>query len=293
MSLHKLEFDKLVIEVDAKGAELRSIVNKETGLEYLWEANPLFWAKKSPILFPIVGGLKDDAYYYDENIYKLSRHGFARDKVFTVKNIASNSISFSIESNEDTFIVYPFHFELIITYTIEDSKLTVSYSVANKAIDGQIMYYSIGAHPAFKVPLTEGTEYNDWYLHFNQVENSDSWPLTSTSLISNSSISSLNETQTLQLQKELFYNDALVYKNLKSTSITLKSDKSLHGLIVSYENFPFMGIWAAKNADFVCIEPWKGIADSVDTNQQLIDKEGIISIESQQIQTSSWNVIFN
>ncbi|MBA4198680.1 MAG: aldose epimerase [Chitinophaga sp.] len=276
----------LSITIATKGAELQSIINKQTGLEYMWNADPAFWSKKSPVLFPIVGGLKNNTYFYDGNTYHLNRHGFARDMEFAITHQSTEKIIFTIQSNEDTIKVYPFHFAFSVVYELKEQQLKVSYVVENTG--NEIMYFSVGAHPAFKVPLVEGTDFTDYYLQFNQTENAGKWPLSKDGLIEAAAIPSLNNTNQLPLTKALFYGDALVYKHLASDKISILSDKTKHGVSVSYKGFPYMGIWSAKDADFVCIEPWYGIADSVNTNQQLTEKEGINNLQPKEKFEVSW-----
>lgn len=278
----------LTLSIQEKGAELTSIYNKQTRLEYMWNADPAFWAKSSPILFPIVGTLKEDTYFYEEKSYKLSRHGFARDMVFTITAQESNTITFTLVSNEITKAKYPFDFRFDIIYTVKENAVSVTYKIMNTG-KGK-MYFSVGGHPAFKVPLADGTNYSDYYLEFNKDENAGRWPISKEGLIEKNSIPLLSNTNRLSLTKELFAKDALVFKSLNSTSVSLLSSATLHGLEFDFEDFPFLGIWAAKNADFVCIEPWCGIADSVDTDQQLVHKEGINELEEEGVFEREWRV---
>lgn len=278
----------LKISVSAKGAELQSIQHTGNGLEYMWSGDPAFWGKKSPVLFPIVGGLKNNTYQYKGKDYSLGRHGFAREKDFTVTAQTENSLTFSLEADSATLQVYPFPFRFSVIYTLEQNIITVTYKVENNG--DELMYFSVGAHPAFAVPLVKGTGYTDYYLLFSQKEHSGKWPLSPEGLIRKEPVALLDNTNTLPLTKELFYGDALVFKDLGSNSISIVSDKTKHGLRLQYDDFPYMGIWSAKNADFVCIEPWCGIADSVDTSGNLIDKEGIHTLSPDESFTRSWSV---
>jgi galactose mutarotase-like enzyme len=285
-----IENDLLKVNINAKGAELQSIFHKTHRLEYMWSGDPAFWAKKSPILFPIVGTLKNDEYFYNDKSYKLGRHGFARDMEFEIENQSADSISFSLRSNETTWQHFPFQFELVIKYSIEKDKLTVRYIVKN--ISEGDMYFSIGGHPAFNVPLVEGTEYTDYYLEFNKDEILPRWPISSEGLIEKIPEPFLQSGNILSLNKELFYKDALVFKNPASSMIFLLSNKTNHGLHFNFSGFPYLGIWAAKNADFVCIEPWCGIADSVHSDQQIINKEGINKLSAGEIFERKWIASF-
>ena len=288
MELYCLENSVLKVSICAQGAELQSLYNKETQLEYLWSGDANFWGKKSPVLFPIVGGLKDNEFEFEGKKYNLNRHGFARDSKFEVNQIDDITIQFILKSSEKTKENYPFDFEFIVEYSIENNKLNCKYIVQNKS--NSTMYFSVGAHPAFAVPLTATTNFEDWFLEFNNNETCGIFPLTSDGLIKTSSIPQFNNNSTLQLTKKLFYNDALVFKNFQSTQISIKSSRSNNGLKMNFSGFSYFGIWSAKNANFVCLEPWCGIADSENTTGNLIEKEGIIALSENKIFNRIWSV---
>ena len=254
----------------------------------MWSGDPAFWGKTSPVLFPIVGSLKGDTFLYKDKKYGLSRHGFARECDFEISGKTDETVSFSLMSNPDTFKNYPFNFELILEYRLAESSLEVQYKVKN--IGDETMFFSIGGHPAFKTPLTDETRYEDYFLLFNKKETAGRWPLSNDGLIEVSPDSFLDDENKLSLRKELFHKDAVVLKGLQSDVVSLRSDKHEHGLDFRFEGFPYLGIWAAKNADFVCIEPWCGIADSVNHNQKLEEKEGIQRIEAGEEWERSWQV---
>lgn len=285
----QIENKHIQIKIAEKGAELQSI--KANGLEYLWQGDPAFWSKHSPVLFPIVGGLKDNSYTFEGKKYTLGRHGFARDTTFTVIDPPENgSVTLGIVDTEETQKVYPFSFQFMVQYVLEEDRLHIQYTVKNT--DKKNMYFSVGAHPAFNVPLEPGLSFEDYSLHFQKEENAPIYPLDDKGQILIDPILFFENTDTLPLKKDLFYKDALVFKELKSTEITLETKKSKHGLTVSYEGFPFMGIWSAKDADFVCIEPWNGIADNVNASGDITQKEGIHILRPAEVFRAGWSVRF-
>ena len=286
--MYELSNDILSVSIQAKGAELQSIFNKDSKLEYMWSGDPAYWGKKSPVLFPIVGGLKNNKYHYKGVDYTLPRHGFAREKVFTVTDQSTNRITFTLWDDAESIEVYPFHFRFSVTYELSENELKVIYQVENT--DTETLYFSVGAHPAFSVPMVKETEFTDFHLFFSDNETTEKWPLSDEGLILNSPITFLEDSNTLPLTKELFYRDALVCKTLKSNSISIVSNKTQHGLQVTFYGFPYMGIWSAKNANFVCIEPWCGIADSIDSSGDITQKEGIHSLMANKQFTRSWSV---
>jgi galactose mutarotase-like enzyme len=283
-----IESQQLKAVINPKGAELTSLVHKTNGMEYMWEGDPAFWGKHSPVLFPIIGTLKNNVFTYKGQAYELPRHGFAREQPFAVESSSADAITFLLKSDEETLKVFPFPFEFRMKYTVLESSLALTYEVTNTGKDE--LYFSVGGHPAFKVPLAEGTTYDDYYLLFDQPETAPRWPISPDGLIEHNSLPLLNDTRQLPLSKQLFQKDALVVKGLASSKISLRSAKTPHGLDMDFPGFPFFGIWAAKNADFVCLEPWCGIADDVDHNQDLTTKEGINKLPAKEVFTRSWTV---
>ncbi len=286
--MQTLKNQSLTIQINPKGAELMSIFNIENQTEYMWNADPTFWGKSSPVLFPIVGSLKENTYRFEGQEYTLPRHGFARDREFIVEKSEESSATFLLTHDENTLKVYPFKFEFRLIYTLENNTLKVTYSVKN--IEKNKMYFSVGGHPAFAVPLSENTVYEDYYLKFDKTETFKRWGLTPEGLIETQPSDFMIDTSKLNLTKKLFYDDAIVLKNLESTSVILKSDKTNHQLKFGFEGFPYLGIWAAKDANFVCIEPWCGIADSANHTQELTEKEGIIELGLGKIFERNWRV---
>jgi galactose mutarotase-like enzyme len=284
-----IEDQQLRINIHPKGAELQSIFHKGRQTEYMWSGDPAFWGKHSPLLFPIVGTLKDNTYYFANKAYHLSRHGFARDREFAVESQSPDSIGFLLRSDEATRAVFPFEFELRVLYRLLPEGLTTTYRINNP---GQApLYFSVGSHPAFRVPIAAGTSYTDYYLEFDQEEDAPRWPISTDGLIEREPQTLLQRQKTIPLTKELFAKDALVLKGLKSSGISLRSNRTERGLRMEFPGFPFLGIWAAPGADFVCIEPWCGIADSVDSNQQWTTKEGINRLEAGGAFERTWTLI--
>ena len=283
-----LENEYLRIGIKTKGAELFSVLRKENQLEYMWSGDPAFWGKTSPILFPIIGTLKDDTYFYENKSYKLSRHGFARDAEFEILKHENQVAVFFLKNSPGSFKNYPFAFELFVKYSLDNDELKVSYEVRNTGAN--IMYFSMGAHPAFTVPLTEGTVYEDYFLEFDSIETAPRWPINKEGLIEKGPIQFFNNSSRIDLSHKLFEKDALVFKDVTSNKISLKTNKHAHGLDFHFEGFPFLGLWAAKGANFVCIEPWCGIADSVDHNQNFIEKDGIQMLSVNDSWSRQWKI---
>ncbi len=283
----QLQNTKLKANFSELGAELISLVNLTTGKEIMWQGNPDFWGGQSPVLFPTVGALKDDQYIFDGQTYEMPRHGFARRKIFEVKNSSENEVVFQLYSDDETLKFYPFEFSLEIRYTLTENKLTVSYQVKNKS--EKEMYFSLGAHPGFAVDTENGLKYDDYEIAFSDDEQLEIHPLID-NLIS-------KETQTIELKNkalplsyELFAKDALVMTTMKSKELILRNNQNENQVIFTFSNFPYFGIWAAKKADFVCLEPWQGIADLEDHNQELTEKFGILKLGINEEWKGDWAV---
>lgn len=270
----------LTATINPKGAELNSL--KDSQAEYIWEGDAKYWGKHSPVLFPIVGTLKNNSYLYEGKVHALSRHGFARDNVFSIKEQSEGSVTFSLSSNDDTKTVYPFDFELELIYTLNQKTLTLEYRVTNKGTGS--MPFSIGAHPAFALP----GNFESYSLVFDKDE-----PLISTQLendlLSNTTIQIPAKDGVLPLTYSIFENDALIFKNLQSKAITIKKgDDNI--VKVSYPDFPHLGIWTKQDAPFICIEPWQGYSDTPDTRGNIIEKEGIIILKEGNTYKSGFSI---
>ena len=271
----------LTAEITNFGAELCSLKDNNNK-EYIWEGKPTFWGKHSPILFPIVGTLKNDSYQYNDTIFHLSRHGFARDMEFKLIGKHENSVSFSLQSSEETLKLYPFEFELQIIYTLNTRNLTVEYKVINNS--KLKMPFSIGAHPAFALP----NQFENYSIEFEKQE-SLNYYLLENNLISNNTKSLELQDKKVSLNYDLFKDDALIFKTLKSNSLTiLEHNEPL--IKVNFEDFPSLGIWTKVNAAFLCVEPWHGYSDTTESSGNLFEKEGIQILKPEQTFQTKFNI---
>lgn len=284
---YTLQNEEIQIVIDTLGAELKSLKRLNNHLEYIWQGDSKYWKRSAPVLFPIVGRLKEDTYLYKNTKYPLNQHGFARDMEFSLTFKDDNSLSFTLNSNEKTYTIYPFHFELEITYKLIESKVQIEYKITNK--NNTEMYFSIGAHPAFNTPLLDD-EKNDYYFLFDNIDNTQRYFLDENGLVNDSKKLFLKNNR-LNVTQELFDKDALVFNDKKIQTITLASKTHKNFVKVHFEGFEYLGIWSkSSEAPFVCIEPWHGVADFSATNQKLEDKQGIKSLQSNEIFKSSYTI---
>ncbi|MDC0933243.1 aldose 1-epimerase family protein [Arcobacteraceae bacterium] len=286
--IHSIENDFIKVQVKEFGAELCSIQKKNDTVEYLWQADKNYWNRHSPILFPIVGKLLDDEYIYNNKTYKMTQHGFARDQLFKLHSKKDDEIVFSLNETTETLKIYPFKFELLISYRLLKNTLEIGYKVVNHTLDK--MFFSIGAHPAFNWPLSNQEDKENYYLEFTDTKELERLPLTPLGISSNKEIISLVNNR-LSLNETMFIDDALVIENLNNKSIVLKSTENKRKIEVSFENFPFVGIWSKpQGSPFVCIEPWCGIADGIEHDKNFEDKKGIITLEKDGIFQSNYQI---
>ncbi|GAB3895067.1 aldose 1-epimerase family protein [Larkinella knui] len=272
-----LENDFLQVRIRPKGAELTSIYNKHTGIEHLWQADPAVWAWHAPNLFPVVGGCLNNEIIVDGKPYPMERHGFTRQSEFTVVEATPTKVCFSLQANEKTRAVYPYEFEFQIEYQIDHQVLTIIYRVINR--ENKRMYFSVGAHPAFAVPFLPNENYEDYYLEFQNEEPLERHMLSAKGYFTGETEPVLTVDRQLPLTGDLFKDDALVFKNMDSHSVTIRSRHHDQAVTVSFPAFPYLGIWAKPGGKFVCIEPWLGCADSEGTPVPFEEKEAIQHVE--------------
>ncbi|WP_178985499.1 aldose 1-epimerase family protein [Winogradskyella helgolandensis] len=288
--MYSLKNDLLQIHIKSKGAELCNITSAKHKTEFMWQANPEFWGSHAPNLFPIIGCMKDDHYIYNNKTYQMPKHGFVRhNDNFTIKKQSDSSITFSLVSNEKLYSCYPFLFEFEITYTLSKNKLMVTHTITN--LDDKTLYFSLGGHPAFNCPLPKDENYTDYYLEFEKEEDSQSYLLNmANGLLTHDTKPAFSEGNKIHLRPDLFNEDALVFKDLKSRIVSLKHNTKGNVLTVNFKDFKHLGIWAKPNAPYVCIEPWLGFADHETTDQKIETKEGILSLASDSVFNASYSI---
>lgn len=270
--MYILENENLIIESKSSGAELTRIYSKKYNKEILWDGDQKYWGRQSPILFPIVGRLKENKTLIEDKIYKISQHGFARDMDFDLISIDKKSITYKLTSDDNSREIYPYNFNLFISYTIINEKVKITWRVEN--IDSQEIYFSIGGHPAFNISSPENLI--DYYIEFKCRKNVNKINLEGPYY---SEIEKIESLPILELNYSVFENDAIIYTNIDE--ISLKSRKEEFYINVNIKDFPLVGIWTPyykdtnSTAPFICIEPWYGLADSVDSNKIYKNKKYI------------------
>ncbi|MEM0993241.1 MAG: aldose 1-epimerase family protein [Bacteroidota bacterium] len=278
--MHYIQSENIRVGIKQQGAELASIKSLLTGQEYLWEADSAYWGRHSSILFPIVGRLKNDQFLMDGKPYSMKQHGFARNTEFEVLDAAKDRICFQLLYTAEDLKKYPFQYELQAEYRLEGSQLRVIYRVFNH--DQRPMYFSLGAHPAFKCPLKAGEKRSDYHLIFEQVENAHRH-LIENGLRTGETAMVLDQERILPIIDDLFEQDALIFKDLNSDVVSLAHKDGKKVLDFDFSGFPYLGIWSKdETSPFVCLEPWFGVADHVGDSGNLEQKTGIIELGVEQ-----------
>lgn len=256
---------QLSATINTLGAELISLVKNNKN--YIWNIDETYWNKTSPVLFPIVGRLKNDSYSFNGKTYHLPRHGFARNMEFSFDKKSDSQVIFELNETEATKAIYPFTFKLYVAYTLMENELVIEYFVRNQS--EEVLPFSIGAHPAFAIT----DKFENYSLQFNTADTFETHHLENESFNGKTTLLE-TENNKIALNYALFEKDALVFKQLKSNEVILKNKYNAI-LKVNYDHFPFLGIWTKQNAPFLCIEPWCGMADTINHNGNLEEKEGM------------------
>ena len=262
------------MQINSFGAEVISVKDNNL-VEFIWQGDKVVWARHAPVLFPIVGKLKNDRFIVENKNYELPQHGFARDMNFETVVENNNSCAFRLSSGIETYSKFPFDFIFEIKYALTDNILTTFYTVKNPS-EKQI-YFSLGAHPGFNCPLLTNETFEDYYLEFEM------GTLKTTELYNGLLKVLKNElslpNKTLALSSSLFDNDALVFEDNQIHSVNLCSNKSAYKIEMECRDWPYFGIWTKKGQSrFICLEPWFGAADSIDTDRQFANKKGILTL---------------
>lgn len=270
-----IENEYLKVGVDKSGAQLSSVFDKKNGREVIWNADKTYWGRHAPVLFPIVGKVRNNTYTYQGKQYSLGQHGFARDLDFNLVSKTASEVVFSLKSTEDTLKVYPFNFELIIKHSLEGNKVRVSWRVINTGSD--TMFFSIGGHPAFNVPaLGSSDNKEDYYLLF-EGKDSVSYKLLDPAegTVDNSTVYSLStDNGYYKIKESMFDHDALIFDEYEVEKVSLCDKEKKPYVTLESKGFPSFGIWSPtkKNAPFVCLEPWIGRADDKGFTGELSEK---------------------
>ncbi len=286
-----LENSELTVQFDTLGGQLTSIKDKNS-IEYLWQGDSAYWGGQAPVLFPIVGSLRDKKAVIGGNkACCMERHGVVRKLEFEMMEKTDDSITFSICSNEETLPRYPYDFQLKIQYILSGKDITTEYTVINQTEEE--MPFQIGGHPGFNCPLTGAEAFEDYVVEFEQEETADCpASVPSTGLVDVSERSRiLDRSKTLKMEHSLFKVDALIFDRLKSRRAKLYNPATGRGVQVSFADFDYFLLWSsANNGPFVALEPWSGLSTCSDEGDVFEEKRGVSLLKEKQSKSVSFTI---
>ena len=279
-TVRTIENEFIKVSVCDHGAELFGLFDKENNREVLWQADPKYWARHAPVLFPFVGKVNGGYYTHKGVQYAMGQHGFARDMEFEFLGQTENSISHLLKWTEGTFEKYPFKFELKITHVIEGKQLAVQWEVVNVGDD--MMYFSIGGHPAFNVPAREGEKKTDYFITFGGEKTLKyvKIDLSCAAADYENPVTLELDDNKLKITENMFEQDALVFDEHEVKKVGIAFPDGTPYVTMTCEQIPSFGVWSMPMPEtpFVCLEPWIGRCDNKGFEGELKDKYGVQSL---------------
>lgn len=269
---HILENDFLCVEIDSFGAELKSVKDKATQQEYMWQADPTYWGRTSPVLFPFVGSLKDKRYTYEGKTYEMGQHGFARDLEHALVSKTETEIFFELKNNDETLKKYPFTFILNLGYRLDGHTLEVIWKVSNPSTD-KTLHFSIGAHPAFNCPIHGEENKAGYQFYFAKADEIHHHGHTDTGLSIEEDVVLKLENHRVTITPEFFDGSTYIIEGPQTKEIGVEDPDGNRFITVGFD-MPVVALWSppGKNAPFLCIEPWFGRCDAADFNGTLEER---------------------
>lgn len=268
-------------EIETLGAELKSLKSPDHK-EYVWNSDPEFWPRSSPLLFPSIGNVRNGKTHIGGTEYPMNKHGFCKESDFAVKEQTESRLTLSLQDNDHTRESYPFAFELCLTYELQGQQLLMTYQVTNR--DAQPMVYHLGAHPGFFCPLEENESFSDYVLEFEKEEKMESVMYDLENLCFSMDLKMVHGEpgRVLSLAPEKFDNDALFFYHPNSKAVTLKHPGTGKGIYMEYPDFASIAFWTpiGGKAPFLCLEPWNGAAIFADEDDNFEHKRDIQTLEA-------------
>jgi len=277
------------IVISPLSAELMSIQDN-SGTEYLWQGDPNYWDRRAINLFPYIGRLTNESYYYDNKLYKMRIHGFLWETEMMVESASENSVCFFLSDNEITREIYPFPFNLRVKYNLSGYKTNITYEVINTG--DKRMFFGIGGHPGFRLPIESGLDFEDYYLEFNEKCDPVLVGMTDLCFLNGKDTEfPFQEGKILPLCHELFDNDAIILRNT-CREVMLKSSKGRKGVTVSFPDMPYIGFWHNPKTDapFVCIEPWTSLPSRDGIVEDIATQPCLIGLQPGNCYANSWSI---
>lgn len=271
-----IENELFMVGIHQDGAELRSMKSKATGQEWIWQADPDVWGSSAPILFPIVGFLKDGKTWIGGQEVEIPKHGVLRNRPCEVIDHQTDRVTVRFTSDEESLKVYPYAFEVDVCFSLEGTSVSVDYQIRNAG--SEPMLFSLGSHPAIALDL-ESSELTDYSIRFAEPESLDLYGLDDTLLVQKQG-GYLHEEATIPLSETTFEDDALIFKDVRSRRVSLHHQEKGTLLEMELREAPHLAFWAKPGAAFVCFEPWFTFNDAPDSTGVFAEKPGIMQLEA-------------
>ncbi len=287
--LYTLKNESLQVTVSEIGAELQSIQTSD-GREYLWQGDPTYWKDRALNIFPYVAIPTDGIYTYKGRSYPMPEHGFAPISHFCMTRQTEDTLEFELTDSEETREQYPFRFAFVVAYRLCGKRLAVSYRVENRG--EEMMYFGLGGHPGFRLPLTEDTSFEDYYFEFSEDCRPYRVGFTESFFVNGrDELFPLENGRNLPLRHELFDHDAVILRHMAKT-VTLKSDKTPLSVTVEYPQMNYLGFWHTNcsEAPFVCIEPWASLPSRDGIVEDLACQSDLVALPSKETYTNTWSI---
>ena len=287
--IYTIKNDKIEVSVEDLGAQMRSIKDA-TGKEYLWQGDEKYWNGSAPNLFPYIARLTEGKYILKGRTYEMPKHGFLRNSVLKLKEKTQTKMVFSLIDSEETYKMYPYHFEIKVKYELFENELKVSYNVANK--DKKVMYFGVGGHPGFQVPVEKELSFEDYFIEFAKGTDMKRVGMSEDCFVTGKDEAfPLEENRRLYLHHNLFDDDAIILKDAPS-KVVLASEKGSARIEMETSHLEYLGIWhkPASDAPYVCIEPWSSLPSQKDIIEDLEKQDNLVSLKPDGYYTGFFKV---
>lgn len=282
--------EALTVQIDLHGAMLWSVRENNGGTEYLWQGDEKYWTGKAPNLFPYIARMTDKRYRLFGQEYEMDIHGFARDNDFQVVKQAADALILQLQDTEETRKRYPYQFTLTIGYQLTENCIDITYHVENK--DEKVMYFGVGGHPGFNIPLEEGLKFEDYYLEFGGECKPKRVMFSPDCFVQGEPTPyPLQNDRLLSLHHELFDDDAIVLTEMDS-QVTVKSDGGKKAVRVTYPDMPYVGFWHKPHSDapYVCVEPWSSLPSRKGIVEDLATQPGLVRLPAGEEYINRWSI---
>jgi galactose mutarotase-like enzyme len=276
--LHRIENEKLICTIESNGAEIRSLKNKVTGEEYIWQIDKSIWGSSSPVLFPAIGKIKENKVVFNGKEYAMPKHGIIRNNnLLSFEQHGISRCVFILTNSEKTLKQYPFKFTFSVEFTLIEKRLIMTYKIENR--DSVPMQFACGGHTAYACPISESMKLSDYVIEFPTQFALETSTLGASGLLSHRKRKIESNEEVLPLSDTLFNEDALIFPDIDCDWIRLRKKNEKKGIVVRFKDYPHLALWSKPGADYVCIEPWLGLPDLEDESIDITQKPTYKTIE--------------